>query len=369
MTSSAPTPSGWIYISYRREETAGSAGWLYERLADHFGEGRVVKDVTDVIHPSQDPIEVVTATVRSCKVLLALIGDRWLTITDATGRRSLDDPGDVVRLEIETALALDNVFVVPILLERAPMPRADQLPAGLVKLAIRQALQFSLSRFEGDVGHLLMVLDRIVGAESGSTRTSVVGPATDAPVVRFSGVETTVPGQLSGRTPLISESTGSGRGPHAGRVKLFISYSHRDERYLKGLETHLAGLRRQGVIADWHDRMISPGGDWRQTINHNLDVADCVLLLVTPDFVASDYCYSIEMAQALNKHREGRVLVLPIIVRPTDWQHTPLSELQVLPKDGKPIVEWAIRDRAWLDVTRGLRLALDQFVQGSAPNT
>ena len=359
-----PTSSGRIFISYRREETAGYAGWLHERLAIHFGKGRVVKDVTDVIQLGQDFVEVVTDTVRSCDVLLALIGDRWLTITDATGRRRLDDPGDVVRQEIGTALALDHVRVVPILLEHAPMPTADQLPASLVKLTRRQALQLSLSRFESDIGRLLMVLDRVVGAGSSSAQMSVEGATTSAPVVGPSSLETPASGQLSGRTTPISESRGPSRGPDAGQVKLFISYSHRDERYLKGLETHLASLRRQGVVADWHDRMISPGEKWRQKINDNLDLADCVLLLVTPDFIASDYCYSVEMEQALDKHREGRILILPIIVRPVDWQHTPLGELQVLPKDGKPIVEWSIRDRAWLDVTRGLRLALDRFTQG-----
>jgi len=147
------------------------------------------------------------------------------------------------------------------------------------------------------------------------------------------------------------------------QAKLFISYSHRDERYLKALKVHLAGLRRQGLIADWYDRMITPGKEWRQAIDDSLDSADCVLLLVTPDFIASDYCYSVEMERALQKHRAGRMLVLPVIVRPTDWQHTPLSGLQAVPKDGKPVVEWAVRDRAWLDVTAGLRLALSRFTQ------
>jgi hypothetical protein len=104
--------------------------------------------------------------------------------------------------------------------------------------------------------------------------------------------------------------------------------------------------------------MITPGEEWRPRIADRLESADCALLLVSPDFIASDYCYSIEMERALERHREGRVLVFPVIVRPADWRHTPLRELQALPKDGKPIVEWASRDRAWLDVTRGLRLAL-----------
>jgi CHAT domain/TIR domain len=146
--------------------------------------------------------------------------------------------------------------------------------------------------------------------------------------------------------------------PKAGETKVFISYSHRDARYRQQLETHLSALRRQGVIAEWHDHKIMPGVEWRDAIDRNLDAAECVLLLVTPDFIASDYCYSVEMQRALNKHQEGRGLVIPVIVRPADWQHTPLRDLEALPEGAKPVIEWARRDRAWLRVAEGVRLAL-----------
>ena len=146
----------------------------------------------------------------------------------------------------------------------------------------------------------------------------------------------------SGETPIITPSTPAvSRRKFDGRkAKLFISYSHRDDRYREQLVTHLAGLRRQGVIADWHDRKIVPGKEWREAIDQNLNTADCVLLLVSPDFLASDYCYSIEMQRTLEKHWEGDVLVIPVIVRPSDWQNTPLGDLEALPKDAKPVVEW-----------------------------
>jgi hypothetical protein len=149
-----------------------------------------------------------------------------------------------------------------------------------------------------------------------------------------------------------------GREFGGSKAKLFISYSHRDDRYREQLVTHLAGLRRQGVIADWHDQKIVPGTEWRDAIGQNLDAADCVLLLVSSDFLASDFCYSIEMQRALEKHREGRVLVIPVILRAADWQHPPLDGLEALPKNAKPVVEWALRDRAWLSVTEGIRRAL-----------
>ena len=114
--SAAPSP-GRIFISYRREETAYPAGWLYDRLADRYGGGQVFKDV-DSIQLGDDFVEVITRAVGSCDVLLALIGDRWLTITDQDGRRRLDDPDDFVRLEIEAALTR-NVRVIPILVDGA----------------------------------------------------------------------------------------------------------------------------------------------------------------------------------------------------------------------------------------------------------
>jgi hypothetical protein len=157
MAGSSPAASGRIFISYRREETAYPAAWLFDRLADRYGGGQVFKDV-DSIQLGDDFVEVITRAVGSCDVLLALIGDDWLTITDEHGRRRLDDPDDFVRLEIEAALTR-RVRVIPILVEGAQMPRADELPDSLVKLVRRQALELSPTRFEADTSRLLKVLD------------------------------------------------------------------------------------------------------------------------------------------------------------------------------------------------------------------
>ena len=126
MTASAGNVTGRIFMSYRREDTAYPAGWLYDRLARHFARGQVFKDI-DSIELGDDFVEVITTAVGSCDVLLALIGDRWLTLTGQDGRRRLDNLDDFVRLEIEAALARD-VRVIPILVEGARMPRADELP-------------------------------------------------------------------------------------------------------------------------------------------------------------------------------------------------------------------------------------------------
>jgi tetratricopeptide (TPR) repeat protein len=157
MADSAAPSAGRVFISYRREETAYAAGWLFDRLVDRFGRGQIFKDI-DSIQLGDDFVEVITAAVGSCDVLLALIGARWLTIADEQGRVRLDDPDDFVRLEIEAALTR-NVRVIPILVDGARMPRPDQLPASLAKLVRRHALELSPGRFDFDVGRLHHVLD------------------------------------------------------------------------------------------------------------------------------------------------------------------------------------------------------------------
>ena len=157
MAESAARSTGRIFISYRRDETAYSAGWLFDRLAQHFGAGQIFKDV-DSIELGDDFVQVITNAVGSCDVLLALIGDQWLTIIDEQGRRRLNDPADFVRLEIQAALKR-HVRIIPILVGGAHMPHADELPAGLTGLARRQALDLSPNRFEYDTNRLLRVLD------------------------------------------------------------------------------------------------------------------------------------------------------------------------------------------------------------------
>jgi tetratricopeptide (TPR) repeat protein len=174
MADSTAPSAGRVFISYRREETAYPAGWLFDRLADRFGRRQIFKDV-DSIQLGDDFVEVITTAVASCHVLLALIGEQWLTITDEQGRRRLDDPNDFVRLELEAALTR-NVRVIPILVAGARMPRPDQLPPSLAKLVRRQALELSPSHFESDTSRLHNVLDKAlaeVRARPASTEPNV----------------------------------------------------------------------------------------------------------------------------------------------------------------------------------------------------
>jgi hypothetical protein len=225
MTASPPTAPGRIFISYRREETAYPAGWLFDRLADRFGGGQVFKDV-DSIQLGDDFVEVITTAVGSCDVLLALIGDEWLTITDEHGRRRLDDPDDFVRLEIEAALAR-KVRVIPILVGGASMPRADELPDSLSKLVRRQALELSPSRFEFDTSRLLRVLDTTLAEvrKAHEDAVSRVAPAVKAPDPSTTEVEE-APERLEqagqSRTPIVppvAPATPGGAQPPSERDK------------------------------------------------------------------------------------------------------------------------------------------------------
>lgn len=142
-------------------------------------------------------------------------------------------------------------------------------------------------------------------------------------------------------------------------AKAFISYSHRNDRALDRLHTHLAMLRRDDLIAEWYDREILAGKDIDREITENLADSDVFLALVSPDFLASNYCYEREMKVALERHAAGTLRVIPIIVEACDWTASPLSKLKALPKDGKPISTWTNEDVAYLDVVTELRRMLE----------
>ncbi len=151
--------------------------------------------------------------------------------------------------------------------------------------------------------------------------------------------------------------------PDHKALRLFYAYAHKDERLRDKLEIALALLRRQGLIQEWHDRKIGAGQEWREEIDAQLEAADIILLLISPDFIASDYCYSIEMKRALARHLEGAARVVPIIVRTVNWQTTELGKLQALPKDGKPVDRWTVKDAAWANVEEGIRSVIQGFRQ------
>jgi hypothetical protein len=145
-------------------------------------------------------------------------------------------------------------------------------------------------------------------------------------------------------------------------IKLFCSYSHRDEPIRNELAKHLKLLERQGLVRSWDDRQIGAGDLWKQEIDRNLQEADIILLLISADFLASDYCFDIEMKTALERHTAGDALVIPIILRPVDWQATPFGALQALPRDGKPVTTFENLDVALQHVAAGIRAAIEKLL-------
>ena len=145
----------------------------------------------------------------------------------------------------------------------------------------------------------------------------------------------------------------------ARSVKLFYSYAHRDRRYKDELAKHLG----RSYISEWHDREILPGSEWEQEIDQHLQKADIILLLVSVDFLASDYCYGYEMRRALERQVAGETIIIPIILRPVAWVNVPFAHLQVLPRSGKPIASWANRDEAFSEVAQGIRSVINQVLK------
>jgi hypothetical protein len=141
-------------------------------------------------------------------------------------------------------------------------------------------------------------------------------------------------------------------------ASLFFSYSHIDERLRDQLEVHLAQLKRDGLIDAWHDRRILAGSNLDDSISEQLESADIVLLLVSPDFINSDYCYSHEMTRALERHERKEVRVIPVILRSCDWTSSPLGKLLAFPTDGRAVTSWPNQDEAFTDVAKAIRKAV-----------
>jgi hypothetical protein len=145
---------------------------------------------------------------------------------------------------------------------------------------------------------------------------------------------------------------------------VFFSYSHADEDLRDQLEKQLAMLKRQDIITTWYDRCIGAGHDIDGTIDANIETASIILLLVSPDFIASDYCYNREMIRAMERHAASQAIVIPVILRACDWHHAPFGKLLATPTDGRPVTQWPDRDQAFLEVAKAIRRAAELQSRG-----
>ncbi len=173
--------------------------------------------------------------------------------------------------------------------------------------------------------------------------------------------------QLLGENRLI---VGRGKGgtvglaepPPSKAVKIFVAYSHADEQLKNDLLKHLEPLKRLGLIEAWHDRKLKAGDEWDKSISSNLESADVILLLVSIDFINSKYCYDREMYRALERHNEGRAVVIPVILRDCLWQTAEFANLQAVPQDGKPVCSWSDRDEALTKVAQSIRQRVETII-------
>jgi DNA-binding response OmpR family regulator len=144
-------------------------------------------------------------------------------------------------------------------------------------------------------------------------------------------------------------------------LKVFFSYSHKDEKLRDRLDAHLSSLKHMGIIHSWHDRKITAGSHVDNRIDAQLEKADLILLLVSADFFSSEYCYKKEMRQALERHKAGKARVIPVILRPVDWDQSPFAGLMAVPTDGKPITRWTNRDAGYLSAAREIRRVAEEL--------
>ena len=150
-------------------------------------------------------------------------------------------------------------------------------------------------------------------------------------------------------------------------LSVFISYSHEDETLRNQLEQQLSILKRQQIIDIWHDRRITAGAEIDHAISENLESAEIILLLVSPAFIASNYCYDREMQRAMERHEAREAVVIPVILRACDWHGAPFGKLLATPTDGKPVTQWPDRDTALLEVTKAIRAAAEKLQRTAKP--
>ncbi|MBA2393516.1 MAG: TIR domain-containing protein, partial [Ktedonobacteraceae bacterium] len=146
--------------------------------------------------------------------------------------------------------------------------------------------------------------------------------------------------------------------PSQNTINVFLSSVPEDEDFLRHLEKHLSTLQRNGLITLWSQRLVVPGVDWAKEVDQLIEQASIILLLVSPDFLASEYCHEVEVKRALELQETGQAHVIPVLLRPADWKDTPFGHLSPLPDDGKAIATWPNQDEAFLQVIEGIKKVL-----------
>ncbi len=143
-------------------------------------------------------------------------------------------------------------------------------------------------------------------------------------------------------------------------LKVVISYSHKDEEFREMLDTHLTILERAKKIKVWNDRDLTPGEEWNEKIYNSIVAADIIILLVSGNFIASEFIWNNELPLAMSMHENGHATVIPIIIKSCEWKDAPFSRLQCLPKNGAPVAKWADRDEPMAEIAKAIRGHVDR---------
>jgi hypothetical protein len=289
-----------IYVSYRRSDTGLASRFLTDKLATYFGTDRVFSDI-DSIEPGENFSEAIAAAIRSCSVLLVVIGSSWLSVVGEGARRRLDDPDDVVRTEIEAGLTY-GLLTVPVLIDDAIMPSPAELSSSLMPLARRSAFSISSRSFDYDTARLIEELNR-----TPEGRPEPLPPTADRQ-------EAKVPRSL-----------------------IFVSYSHHDDQWLERLQVHLRPLARQGGIDLWDDTRIRAGDEWRREIEEAIEVCKVAVLVVTADFMASDFIDSNELPPLLQAAKQRGARIISVLASSSNFEDTELARYQAINSPSKPL--------------------------------
>jgi nucleoside phosphorylase len=196
-------------------------------------------------------------------------------------------------------------------------------------------------------------------------KAGIVKPRVSTPPTVSSSSQPSRPstqGKISTSTSANKATSSSGVAP----LNLFISYSVEDELFKKQLETHLTTLRRAGVIRPWNSQQMGAGVEWEKDISALIDQSQIILLLISPNFLASDDLYERELQHAMERHASGDARVVPIIIRSVNIHKTPFKDLVALPRNGSPVDTWSNRDQAWFKISEEIQSVCDNLLKGQS---
>jgi len=361
-----------IFISYRRDDTAYQAGWLYDTLKSKFPEEHLFKDI-DTIPLGADFKKFIEDQVNECLIVLVVIGKKFTKITDEKGIARIHRKDDFVNIELAKALRAKK-RIIPILVENAEMPSVEELPANLKTLPLLNGIELRHESWNRDSQKLIENLSKILeGIEKQEEEHKAKEEAEfkrkqekerkakeEAELKRKQDQERKAYKEAelkrkkkeelkAKKEAELKRKQEEERKVKEEAIKIFIAYSRQDTSYLDELRTHFSPLERLDKVTIWYDGKIEPGAAWDKEIKKHLHEADIVLLLISASAIASDYFYEQEMIDALERHKQGKTRVVPFILRPCAWKATPLADLQAIPKDAKPATTWTDRDEAYND--------------------